>query len=76
MKSEKSRSIAFLLSTFLGALGIHRFYVGKGSSAVTMLILSVIVIGLPVTAVWNLIDWITIMIGKFKDEEGKYLTKW
>ena len=28
-ESNKSRLVAFLLSFFLGGLGVHRFYVGK-----------------------------------------------
>ena len=76
MTSKKSKSVAFLLSTFLWAFGFHRFYVGKGGSGVVMIFFSATVIGLPITALWNFVDWLMILSNKFTDDEGNYLTKW
>jgi TM2 domain-containing membrane protein YozV len=76
MTSSKSRSVAFLLSTFLGIFGAHRFYVGKGGSGATMLILSITVFGMVITGLWNLLDWILIIGGSFRDAEGKLVNKW
>ncbi|MEN6522336.1 MAG: HIRAN domain-containing protein [Anaerolineaceae bacterium] len=61
-KSEKNFVITLLLCLFLGFLGIHRWYVGRGSWLYT-LTLGYATIG------W-LVDLITIIIGKFKDEFG------
>ena len=68
--SEKKKLIAFLLCTFLGMLGIHRFYVGKTGSGVAQL-LTIGGLGL-----WALVDWIMILCGSFTDSEGKALTEW
>lgn len=74
--SEKSRTATFILAFFLGTLGIHRFYVGKTGTGITMLLLTLSIIGILVTAFWALIDWIMVVSGSFKDGEGKLITVW
>lgn len=64
-KSEKSGLVALLLCLFVGTLGVHRFYVGKiGTGVLQLLTLG----GL---GIWNLIDLVLIIVGSFKDSEGK-----
>jgi TM2 domain-containing membrane protein YozV len=75
-KSTKSRLVALLLVLFTGTLGIHRIYVGKVGSGVAMLLLTIFVVGIPVTAVWALIDLIVIISGQFKDNEDKFVLEW
>lgn len=66
-KSEKSNTVALLLCLFLGALGIHRFYVGKiGTGVLQLLTLG----GL---GIWALIDLIMIIVQKFEDKQGNTL---
>jgi TM2 domain-containing membrane protein YozV len=79
--SEKSRTATFLLAFFLGGLGIHRFYVGKNGTGLTILLLSIfsiftLFISGAVSAVWALIDCIIILCGGFKDNKGKIIKKW
>lgn len=74
--SSKSRTVAFLLSFFLGAFGAHRFYAGRGGSGVVMLILTITLIGAIVSGIWNLVDIFTIGFGNFKDGEGYTISKW
>jgi len=69
--SEKSRLVAFLLCTFLGGLGIHRFYVGKVTSGIMQ-----ILFGWATLFIWVLVDWIMILSGSFKDKEGKEISNW
>ena len=76
VQSRKLILPAFLLSLFLGPLGAHRFYVGKVGTGIVMLLLSLSMVGLIVSAVWNMIDWITILCGGFRDVDGKKLTEW
>lgn len=81
--SEKSKGTAAVLCFFLGAFGIHRFYVGKVGTGVTLLLLTLatwitvwIGIGfLPLTIVviWEIIDFIMILCGNFKDKAGRIL---
>lgn len=68
--SPKSRLAASLLAFFLGFLGIHRFYVGKiGTGVVWLLTGGILGIGV-------LIDFIWILVGTFKDKEGRVLANW
>lgn len=54
--------IALLLAFFVGPLGIHNFYLGYNSRGLIQLLLSVIVIGLPITAIWAFIEFIMIIM--------------
>jgi TM2 domain-containing membrane protein YozV len=64
--NKKSTLVAYLLWWFLGALGGHRFYLGKTGSAVAMLLITVLSIPLMfvfvgfftifIVAVWVLVD--------------------
>lgn len=76
MTSTKSRLAATLLVFFLGTIGIHRFYVGKIASGIVMILLTITGIGLIVTSIWALIDFITIVVGSFRDGDGAKITKW
>ena len=64
--AKKSTGIAYLLWFFLGALGVHRFYLGQTGSGIAMAIISVAswvtvfvgvgLLGLAIIAVWWLVD--------------------
>lgn len=68
--SEKSRLVTFLLCTFLGGIGVHRFYVGKVASGVFM------ILTLGGIGVWLLVDWIMILSGNFRDKDMKVIKNW
>lgn len=74
--SEKSRTATFLFAFFLGAFGIHRFYVGKTGSGIAMLLLTLSFVGLLVTGIWSLIDWIIVATGNFRDADGRLVKTW
>jgi len=61
---------AVLLCFFLGGLGIHRFYVGKIGTGVLM------ILTLGGLGIWTLIDFIVLLVGAFKDKEGRVLKQW
>ena len=63
--AQKSKLAAGLLGIFLGALGIHNFYLGYTGKAVAQLLISVCTcgIGAAVTGVWGLIEGILILSG-------------
>ena len=60
---------AILLCFFLGALGLHRFYVGKIGTGILM------ILTLGGFGIWMIIDFVMIVIGKFTDKEGRALIR-
>ena len=58
----KQWMVALLLGLFFGGFGVHNFYLGYTNRAIIQLILTIIVIGAPVTAVWVLIELIMILM--------------
>jgi TM2 domain-containing membrane protein YozV len=66
-QSEKGFVPALLLCFFLGAFGIHRFYVGKIGTGVLMLLT------MGGLGIWALIDFIMIAVGSFRDKEGNLI---
>ena len=53
--------VALLLAFFLGALGIHNFYLGYTTKGIIQLILTITVIGAPIAAIWAFIEFIMII---------------
>jgi TM2 domain-containing membrane protein YozV len=68
--SPRSRLACLLLCLFLGTIGVHRFYVGKTGTGVAM------IFTLGGLGIWTLIDFIMIIVGGFKDAEGRYVLDW
>jgi hypothetical protein len=68
--SPKSRLAAAILAWFLGVIGVHRFYVGKVGTGILM------ILTLGGLGVWALIDFIVILVGSFKDKQGRVLSNW
>lgn len=78
--TERSKLVAGLLGIFLGGLGIHRFYTGHTSQAVTMLLISVVGgiltcgVASLVVSVWGLIEGILMLTGSIAtDADGRPL---
>ena len=71
--STKTSSIdwlaLFLLTFFVGVLGVHRFYVGKIGTGVLMLIT------LGGLGVWFLVDLILVVTGQFTNKEGQKIPR-
>ena len=89
--SPKSRLAATLLCVlpgfFLALAGIHRLYLGKIGTGVTMLVLSILgwltiwlyglglIFWIPAW-IWSLIDFIFAVSGQMRDGKGKLVTNW
>ena len=73
--SGKSRGITALLAIFLGAFGIHYFYLGKTTPGIVFLVASLITCGIlaAVTSIIALIQGIMILCMSQEDFESKYV---
>lgn len=65
--SQKGFVPTLLLCFFLGALGVHRFYVGKVGTGILMLLT------LGGFGIWALIDFVMIAVGSFTDKQGNFV---
>lgn len=74
--NSKSKIAAGLLGIFLGALGVHNFYLGYTGKATAQLLITVLSCGVlsVVSAVWGLIEGIMILTGSITtDADGNQL---
>ena len=80
-KEEKGNdwTTTFLLCLLLGIIGAHRFYTGYKIIGAIQLMLIVIgwvlIVPAVVGIIWVLIDFISILAGLFKTEDGRELIK-
>jgi TM2 domain-containing membrane protein YozV len=70
--SDRNKLVAALLAFFLGPIGVHRFYLGRIGTGVTMLILSCTFIGLILTVPWAIIDMIRYLVMSDREFAARY----
>ncbi len=58
---QKSKIAAGLLGIFLGAWGIHNFYLGFTNKGILQIVLSVVTCG--IAGIWGFIEGIMILVG-------------
>jgi hypothetical protein len=68
--NSKSRFIALMLCLFLGFVGGHSFYAGKYVFGILQLLT------MGGFGIWNVIDFVLIAIGRYRDGKGHRITKW
>jgi TM2 domain-containing membrane protein YozV len=69
---ERNKILAAVLAFLGGPLGIHRFYLGRVGTGITMLVLSCTVIGLVVSIPWAFIDMIRYLIMPDREFAARY----
>lgn len=67
VRSPLNRLVALALCFFFGGFGVHRFYAGKWFTGVLMLLTA------GGFGVWWFIDFIVLLLGRFRDSEGRVL---
>ena len=70
---QKSKLAAGLLGIFLGAFGVHNFYLGYTGKAVAQLLISVLTCGFgaAVSGIWGLVEGILILTGSTITADAK-----
>jgi len=68
--SPKSRTIALILCVLFGYFGGHQFYAGRKGIG----ILYIFTVGLFLFG-W-IIDFVLILLGQYKDKNGRYISAW
>ena len=68
MENQKSKMVAGLLGIFLGAFGVHKFYLGYTKEAVIMLVISLLSLG-TLAAIVELVGFIEGIIYITKSDE-------
>jgi hypothetical protein len=73
----KSRIVAALLAFFLGALGVHKFYLGKTKAGLTMLLVTVLagILVLPAMAMALIafVECIIYLVSSDEDFDARYV---
>ncbi|MEG2322500.1 MAG: TM2 domain-containing protein [Bacilli bacterium] len=64
----KSKLAAGLLGIFLGAWGIHNFYLGNTGRAITQIILTLVTCG--IAGLWGFIEGILILTGSINTDSN------
>ena len=65
----KSQVVALILAALVGALGVHRFYLGYTGIGIAQLLT------LGGCGIWSLIDLVRILTGSLKPKDGDYAKK-
>lgn len=66
---QKSKMAAGLLGIFLGAWGVHNFYLGNTNRGILQIVLTVVTCG--IAGLWGFIEGIMILAGNIKvDAKG------
>ena len=65
---QKSRLIAGLLGIFLGAFGVHNFYLGNRTMGLAQIIVTIGTFG--AGCLWGIIEGIVILCGKEKTDSN------
>ena len=70
--NAKSRVCAGLLGIFLGAFGVHNFYLGYTGKAIAQLLITLLTCGIGafISSIWGLIEGILILTGSI-NTDGK-----
>lgn len=70
--SDRNKYVAAILAFLLGPLGIHRFYLGRTGTGITMLVLSFTIVGLILSAPWALIDMVRYLVMSDQEFADRY----
>ena len=67
--SDRDWLTTFLLCWFLGYLGVHSFYAKKTGIGIIQLLTA------GGCGIWTFIDWVMLLVGSYRDGEGKLVSR-
>ena len=70
--NDRNKYVAAILAFLLGPLGVHRFYLGRTGSGITMLVLTCTIVGLLLSAPWAFIDMVRYLIMSDREFAARY----
>ena len=71
---QKSKVVAAVLAFVFGSFGAHNFYMGFTKKAIIQLVLTITVIGAPISQIWALIECFMVLTGNINcDAKGHSL---
>lgn len=75
VQNQKSKIAAGLFGIFLGAFGVHNFYLGYTGKAIAQLLITVLSCGAFsfISVIWGFIEGILALCGDMKDANGNEL---
>ncbi len=74
LSPRKSKLVAGLLALFLGALGIHNFYLGFKGRGIVQLVLTLTIYGALISSVWAFVEMLGIFLSSDpRDAENRPL---
>ncbi len=73
--NDRNKYVAAVMAFVIGTLGIHRFYLGRTGSGIVMLVLTLTVVGLVISAPWALIDMIRYLMMSDEEFAARYPRK-
>ncbi|MBX4336211.1 NINE protein [Bartonella raoultii] len=68
--AERLKLKLAIFCCFVGFIGVHRFMVGRIGTGILMVLISLTVVGLIVTAIWSTIDLLYILTDRFTNKDG------
>lgn len=68
-QNSKFDVVLLLIAIFLGWFGIDKLYKGDVKMFIIKLLLNLIIVG----AIWNIVDIVMILLGKYQIDPRKYL---
>ncbi|HOI46978.1 MAG TPA: NINE protein [Bacilli bacterium] len=68
-QNSKFDVVLLLIAIFLGWFGIDKLYKGDVKMFIIKLLLNIIIVG----AIWNIVDIVMILLGKYQIDPRKYL---
>ena len=70
--NDRNKYIAAILAFLIGPCGVHRFYLGRTGSGITMLVLTCTGVGLLLTVPWAIIDMIRFLVMSDREFANRY----